>query len=258
LSKTSPWLQALTDRERDYYVTEVIRRFFDKADEDYVAARILLHHVQLPAFFWNAQQSLEKYLKAALLLRGQSIRSNHDLKWHFKKLSQQSDLSFPSVLEAPKGLKKLPLQQDEKGHLRPWPFRVELTQFVSALSRQGGPASRYNERDQDFEYYDLVRFDLVAAHFRKAALDTPNFRIHREIKDPLADGGQGYFGKVALNSDTFEIVLRNNLAFGEPSEPAENAMLIAMRSNEGRQKILSRDPAYNRALSFLECKISDQ
>ena len=57
-----------------------IRCFRDSADRDYIAARMSYRAALIPQFYWSSLQSLEKYLKAILLLN--RIKANnigHDL-----------------------------------------------------------------------------------------------------------------------------------------------------------------------------------
>lgn len=58
-----------------YIVKVITDSFIQPADEDYVAARLLAQKGMYRAFFWAAAQALEKYLKAFLLMRGESVKS---------------------------------------------------------------------------------------------------------------------------------------------------------------------------------------
>lgn len=248
-------LSQLTGDQLEYYVKVVLRRFFDKGDEDYVSARILCHHHLPSSFFWAAQQCLEKYLKAALLLRGMEIMENHDLKWHFQQLRPVTNVNLPKVLVEPNNLKKLPLQSDEKGNLRPCPFKMELTQFVSKIDKMGSANSRYNEADFAFEPYDLVRFDLVAKIFREAAIETDQLVIYREIANGPDSLGRILFGRIPLTNETFAILKLHNYAYWPDSQETELPFGITMRNNLGPDEFLNSLPDYRSAMSFLSKKI---
>ena len=55
----------------------VTSMFVDPGDENYVMARIAYHGGLYQDFFWNAAQATEKYLKASLLLNGETLIKNN-------------------------------------------------------------------------------------------------------------------------------------------------------------------------------------
>jgi len=50
--------------------------FRDRADMDYVSARHLYRMGLMPPFLWSSQQAIEKYLKAAILFFGGTVKMN--------------------------------------------------------------------------------------------------------------------------------------------------------------------------------------
>jgi hypothetical protein len=80
--------------------------FINTADEDYVMARWCFLNRLSRHFFWNAAQSLEKYLKAALLLNGFSSKGyNHNLVRLFHKAINFAGDIIPQQLKKPKQVK---------------------------------------------------------------------------------------------------------------------------------------------------------
>jgi hypothetical protein len=62
-----------------------IRCFRDSADRDYIAARMSYRAALIPQFYWSSLQSIEKYLKAILLLnRVKANNVGHDLTLAFE------------------------------------------------------------------------------------------------------------------------------------------------------------------------------
>ncbi|MEM9197676.1 MAG: HEPN domain-containing protein, partial [Pseudomonadota bacterium] len=55
--------------------------FVDRGDEDYLAARLLFWNGIARGSMWSAAQSVEKYVKAVLLLRGHSSKFGHERVW---------------------------------------------------------------------------------------------------------------------------------------------------------------------------------
>lgn len=243
--------EELNPRATDFFVKEVLNRYFDKADEDYITARILFLDGLFISFLWMAQQTLEKYLKSALLLRGMEITKNHDLKWHFKRLRSADDIDLPPVLLAPKTLRKLPDQQVKSARLRPWPFQEEMTQFVSKISKEGGTASRYNETDYDIQPYDLVMFDLISRHLRDAAINTPNYLLHRDINEDK--NGEVLFGHARATGEIVKKLKKHNYAYWPNLDHGDwTGFSMGFRNNASRKNIFENDQDYKSATQLIE------
>lgn len=248
---------SLDERAIDFFVGMVLRRFFDKADEDYVSARILFLNGFHSSFLWMSQQTLEKYLKCALLLRGKEIQKSHDLKWHLEELTKCEDISFPDVLDAPATMQKLPAQRDAKGNLAPWPFREQLTQAVSKFGKMGASGSRYNEKDFHIEPYDLVKFDIISKLFRDAAKNTEKFILNRDVVDTADSRGRRKFGKMKLSEPAFEYLKKYNYAYWPNEDHGFLFLKMSARFNEAEKAIFENNPSYISASAFLKKLIQD-
>jgi len=244
--------RVLNSRARAFFEKEVIRVFFDKADEDYVSSRILFLHNIHSSFLWMAQQTLEKYLKCALLLRGRKIKQDHDLKWHLKQLKTEEDISFPITLDAPLSMPRLPEQSDDTGRTRPWPFREELTQVVSKISEMGGSASRYNRTDHDVDPYDLVKFDLVVKLFRDAAKETREIQTCRDNENARSPSGRHTFGRLKLSDPAFNLLKQSNYAYWPKLQHGDLPATISFRNNSGPRAIFKHDVDYYSALKKID------
>lgn len=84
----------------DLWLNEFANRCFrDVADQDYIAARLSFRHGLFPQFLWQAQQAIEKYLKAILLYNRVPARKvGHDLH---EALSLTEKLPFEIDLTQP-------------------------------------------------------------------------------------------------------------------------------------------------------------
>src|SRR3981081_3154985 len=76
--------------------------FINTADDNYIAARWSFHENLNVDFFWLAVHSLEKYMKAVLLLNGESSRSyGHDIITLYSKIRPLSPELLPIKLFKP-------------------------------------------------------------------------------------------------------------------------------------------------------------
>ena len=96
----SPIGMSLDERKADL----IWHMFIDPADGDYLTARWAYDNGLFHQFYWNASQSLEKLLKAALLLNNIEVgHFNHKLKVLFNAFSAiDSDGMFPKIIRLPK------------------------------------------------------------------------------------------------------------------------------------------------------------
>ena len=110
--------------------------FVDPADQDYALARMAYHTQMFRGFYWAAGQAIEKYLKASLLLNGESAKKySHDLVKLFEAVSQYALGLFPPSLGKP-------------SHLEPdpsWEWGEETAaKFLQRISKFTNPHNRYN------------------------------------------------------------------------------------------------------------------
>lgn len=166
----------------------VTSMFVDPGDENYVMARIAYHGGLYQDFFWNAAQATEKYLKASLLLNGETLIKNnghnkfgHNLERLFRKVESYAGEFFPDTLTRPV----------ELGDLH---WRSETPQaFVARLNAAGDPSSRYNVHGYTKRWEDLCHLDqfLWAARrvaFRLDHVIVPErMRSNPDIPQTIAD-----------------------------------------------------------------------
>ena len=109
LKEVLPYIDRLPDNDQaniEKNIVEVIyESFVIPGDQDYLTARLLAQKGLERAFYWAAAQSIEKYLKAFLLLNGFSdgrkkkIIGGHSIKALFgKAASIDCALSNPHAL----------------------------------------------------------------------------------------------------------------------------------------------------------------
>jgi HEPN domain-containing protein len=154
-----PYFNNMSDQEQsaiERNIVEVINDSFVKTgDEDYLTARFLALKGLERAFFWSASQAIEKYLKAFLLMRGESIKANSrghqlvSLLNKAKKLDKRLDnVSFdfhPSLI----------VSSVAREHLK----KLSLHVFIEDMESHGSPNNRYNEKGVDFNSAHLLGLD---------------------------------------------------------------------------------------------------
>lgn len=142
----------------------VTSMFVDPGDENYVMARIAYHSGLYQDFFWNAAQAAEKYLKASLLLNGETLIKNnghnkfgHNLVRLHRKLETYALEFVPERLSKPSQLSDV--------H-----WRSETPQeFVERLNTAGDPSARYNVHGYTKRWEDLCHLDQYLWSIRRLA-----------------------------------------------------------------------------------------
>lgn len=145
------------EEQKEQYVQEI---FIDTGDEDYITARWLFLNQLSRQFFWSAAQSLEKYLKAALLLNGHSVKKyNHDLIGLFKKASNFARSLIPPHLKAPEQVRLFSENRNLWGD-------SATEKFISRIHEHGDPSNRYDYFGIILEPSDLYKLDQVVFALR--------------------------------------------------------------------------------------------
>lgn len=148
--------------KKEQYVTEI---FIDTGDEDYITARWLFLNGLSRQFFWSAAQSLEKYLKAALLLNGHPVKEGygHNITKLFSKASSFVGDLIPENLEVPKQVKLFSTYKNFWGD-------SSTREFVSHIHKHGDPNNRYDYFGIKQGAGDLYKLDQVVFALRNIAI----------------------------------------------------------------------------------------
>ena len=112
----------------------------ERADQDYIAARALYRMGFLEPFLWNANQAIEKYLKAILLFNYHTTKELlHDISAAFKKVLTIPDIEFD--------------------------FLPHTEEFISYVNEVG--ANRYGDMSSKFSSDVLILFDQTTWYLRR-------------------------------------------------------------------------------------------
>lgn len=138
------------------------RMYRDAADHDYLLARFSARSNLLYQFWWNAEQAIEKYLKAALLLNGIStLEHGHKLEKMFKIAQGFSGDLLPVILCPPR-------EVNSKNWSNPRGF-LPIEKFVAQVEQNGDPNNRYRIFSTTTKSRDLIYFDEVCFLLRRIA-----------------------------------------------------------------------------------------
>lgn len=131
--------------------------FIATADDNYVLARWCFHQHLNVDFYWLAVHALEKYLKAILLLNGESAKLySHDIVKLYASVTPLAPELFPAVLDKPED--RMP---DEYWHIE------NVADFVARLHRDGQADNRYQLFGYSRQPEDLWKFDQVVFVVRR-------------------------------------------------------------------------------------------
>jgi len=129
--------------------------FVETADRNYLMARQAYFLQFGPDFWWMAEQALEKYFKAILLLNGHSVASySHDLVSLAEAIASQVGVHFDHPIGFP--------------HVDSSP--ANFGEAVERVSVLGQPSARYDEDGFTITTADLHLVDQLVKQVREVAL----------------------------------------------------------------------------------------
>ena len=115
----------------------ILRLFVDPADEDYITARWCFQNGNFNHFYWCCAQSIEKYFKAILLFRDQSVsKLNHDLNQLLALVT--NDANAKRLFERAIELSKSIAESEDS----PWNGKP-ISEFINQIDIYGSPDNRY-------------------------------------------------------------------------------------------------------------------
>jgi hypothetical protein len=158
---TSPYPERYAEK---YSIVKEL--FIATADDNYITARWCFHENLNVDFFWLAVHSLEKYLKAVLLLNGQSSKSHqHEIVELFKQVKTFASDLLPTTLVRPEDMPA------DMWHEEP------IETFIERLYLDGQANNRYQLFGYDRRPGDLWKLDQVVFAVRRLCrpLDTSIF-----------------------------------------------------------------------------------
>lgn len=156
------------DDLKDKYIRAI---FIDTADEDYVLARWLFFNRLHRHFWWSAAQSVEKYLKASLVLNGVSVKNySHDIIKLFEELCSVDGARelIPEEFIKPD---QVPIFNEIKSS---W-GSGSVDDFIARLAKHGDPNNRYDYIGIEITRGDLFKLDQFVFVLRNLSVNLKEF-----------------------------------------------------------------------------------
>ncbi len=149
------------DTPLNHFKSVFAHKFFvAPSDRNYFFARFAKTYGINEEFWWQALQTIEKLLKAGLILNGVSVKNgyNHDIEKLWSKHKEVfGDLAVTS------------LRRPDKLDERFWSDRP-LESFVARVNQMGHPDSRYGLLSYSNSTGDLFKFDQLSFELRRRTI----------------------------------------------------------------------------------------
>lgn len=221
-------------------VDVIYESFIITGDQDYLMSRLLALNGLPRGFYWAAAQTIEKYLKAFLLMNGKSVKN---FKHFLIKI-------FEAACEINEDLKNLDIQPHPsiriESAISQYLKRFNILDFLADIDKYGNPNNRYSENGIEYNTGHLFALDSFAYHLRKKIGVVP---ISESIKK--------------LSPDLIAILNKNNpwvdTQFNQTNyEIPTREFSIKDSMSVTKLDILKKNrniPAYKLALDWLDMKM---
>ena len=220
----------------------IYESFVVPGDQDYLMSRLLAQKGLQRGFYWSAAQTIEKYLKAFLLMNGEGVKE-------FKKHSIKE--LFETAVKIDTSLLDLDISphssiQVEDGFSRSLK-KFSIQNFIGELEKHGNADNRYNAFGVEYNTGHLC------------ALDSLSFQLRGKIGAiPIEES------LINLSPDLIEIFEKNNPWFCTdknlplitiPSKDFPLQSSTSVTKLEFLIKYKNKNPAYGLALQWLKVKM---
>jgi hypothetical protein len=172
LKDAIPYADRLDDNAKVYIERCIVDVVYDSfvvpGDQDYVTSRLLAQKGLHRAFYWAASQTLEKYLKALIVLNGQSVKSfgGHSINNLLVEALKISPVLDKADLSPHKDINIDPSMKDSLEIFT-------LSKFIADIDNHGSPDNRYNSFGVAFNTGHLFALDSFC-HLLRSELIVPN------------------------------------------------------------------------------------
>lgn len=222
-------------------VDVIYESFVVPGDQDYLMSRLLAQKGLPRGFYWAAAQAIEKYLKAFLLMNGESVKEfkAHPIKKLFE-FASKIDMSLINLNITPHH--SIQVESSYSSFLE----KYTIQQFLDELEEHGSANNRYNAFGVEYNTGHLCAMDSLSFQLRRKIGVLP---INRSFKK--------------LSPDLIQIFEKNNPWFCTEENlplskiPSED-FPIQSSSSVTKLEILIKhngNPAYNMALQWLNAKM---
>lgn len=161
-------------------VDVIYESFVVPGDQDYLMSRLLAQKGLPRGFYWAAAQAIEKYLKAFLLMHGESVKEfqAHPIKKLFKAASEM-DSSLVDLDILPH--QSIQIEASISHHLK----KFVVTDFIDDLEKHGCADNRYNAFGIDYNTGYLCAMDSLSFQLRRKIGAIPINESFKELSPDL-------------------------------------------------------------------------
>lgn len=142
-------------------VSVIYESFVVSGDEDYLMSRLLAQKGLQRGFYWAAAQAVEKYLKAFLIMNGDSVKEfkKHPIKQLFEAAGK-IDISLLSLNISPHP--SIQVEEDFSHRIK----KFSIQQFIGELEKHGDAGNRYNAFGVEYNTGHLFAMDSLSFQLR--------------------------------------------------------------------------------------------
>jgi len=172
--------------------SRIVRELFiDTADDNYITARWCFAEGMNIDYSWLAVHTLEKYMKAALLLNGRSGKNGRDENGKCRCYGHDISLLYRNIEGISSELLPARLEQPAELRVDSWPDETPVG-FLERLYRNGNAHNRYQIFGFLRHQEDLFKLDAMAFALRRLCVPLDAYflgkwrpgrrnRTHREV-----------------------------------------------------------------------------
>ena len=222
-------------------VEVIYESFVTPADEDYLMSRFLAQKGFERGFYWAAAQATEKYLKAFLLMNGQSVKNfkGHPIKKLFEAAGKV-DESILALQITPH--QNIVVEPSISNLLK----KFTAQSFIAELEKYGSPDNRYNAFGVEYNTGHLFAMDSFSFQLRKKIGVISIDRSFNRVSPELIELFERYNPWFSLERN---LTLNQipNIDFPIKSSSSITKLEFLIKNNDS--------PAYNMALRWLNAKM---
>lgn len=210
------------------------RNICERADEDYITARLCYFHGLTGNFLWNGQQCIEKYLKAIALFQDIDVRKQkHNLRKLFAKVDNHLNMKSAETM-FPRKIEGIASKQEN------------FEEFLERLTFLG--MNRYCSHSWCLYGDELIKLDAAVFIIRRyctpigAVLGKRGRPVKDKIKNCIDEGRDftthGFLGEVIHKDKHAE--KRNYLLAGNSFFPVKKDIEVQFHTSKSFNHVLGR------------------
>lgn len=165
----------------DAHKKQIVQELFiNTADDNYIAARWCFFEGLNVDFFWLAVHTLEKYMKAALLMNGRSGKSYRDNTGKSRSFSHDIEILYKHVKLLASDLLPNRLEQPNKFDVDYW-LNEAPEDFLQRIYGNGNPDNRYQIFGFQQFRENIFKLDTMVFVLRRLCVPLDGYILDSEV-----------------------------------------------------------------------------